>query len=52
MRLSPAHHEKIFQMIKAKDIAGAQELLHMHIQGAKELMLSTLSQEEQMISFG
>jgi DNA-binding GntR family transcriptional regulator len=52
MRLSPSHHEKLFQMIRAKDVAGAQELLYTHIQGAKELMLSTLSQEEQMISFG
>ena len=51
MRLSPVHHEKLFQMIKAKDVAGAQELLQEHIQGAKELMLSTLTQEEPMISF-
>jgi DNA-binding GntR family transcriptional regulator len=51
MRLSPVHHEKLFQMIVAKDVAGAQDLIHAHIQGAKELMLSTLSPEEHMISF-
>jgi len=39
--------EKVYQMIKMKDVAGAQELLDEHIQGAKELMLSTLLQREQ-----
>jgi DNA-binding GntR family transcriptional regulator len=52
MRLSPAQHEKIFQMIKIKDVAGAQNLLHEHIQGSKELMLSTLTRDEQMTSLG
>jgi DNA-binding GntR family transcriptional regulator len=51
MRLSPSHHEKLFQLIKSKDIEAAQELMKEHIQGAKELMLSTLSQGEQLISF-
>ena len=52
MRLSPLHHEKLYQMMKMKDVAGAQELLDEHIQGAKELMLSTLLQREEIISFG
>jgi DNA-binding GntR family transcriptional regulator len=52
LRLSPLHHEKLYQMMKMEDVAGAQELLDEHIQGAKELMLSTLLQREEIISFG
>jgi len=51
MRLSPIHHEKLFQLIKSKNIKEARDLMHDHIQSAKELMLSTLSQGEQRISF-
>jgi hypothetical protein len=42
MRLLPSKREKLFQMIKMRDVAGAQNLLHKRIQEAKETMLSTL----------
>ena len=51
MRLSPVHHEKLFQLIKSKNVKEAQDLMSEHIQSAKELMLLTLLQGEQILSF-
>jgi DNA-binding GntR family transcriptional regulator len=49
MRLSPVHHKKLFQMIKAKDVEGAQELLREHIQGAKEINLLSINRNGQTL---
>ena len=49
MRLSPVHHKKLFHMIKAKDVEGAQELLREHIQGAKEINLSSIKRNGQTL---
>jgi len=36
-------------MIKAKDVEGAQELLREHIQGAKEINLSSMKRNGQTL---
>ncbi len=51
MRLSPIHHEKLYQLMKSKNTKEAQDLMEEHIQSAKQVMLSTLSQGEERISF-
>jgi DNA-binding GntR family transcriptional regulator len=51
MRLSPIHHEKLYELMKSKKIKDAQDLMQEHIQSAKQLMLSTLSQGEERNSF-
>jgi len=48
--LTPPVHEKIFKMMKAKNVLGAQDILGEHINEAKEVMLSTLSKDEGLVS--
>lgn len=52
LSLTPSEHEKIFQMIKSKNVAGAQKILCKHIDEAKNVMMLTLSKDEGIISFG
>ncbi len=47
--LTPSQHEKLFQMIKKKNILGAKRILVEHIDQAKNIMLSTLSESEDVI---
>ena len=51
LSLTPSEHEKIFQMIKSKNVEGAQNILYKHIDEAKNVMMLTLSKEEDIISF-
>ena len=51
LSITPAEHEKIFQMIKAKNIFMAKKSLSKHIDEAKNVMLSTLTKEEDSISY-
>ena len=49
--VTPSEHEKIFQMIETRDIGGAKEILGKHVREAKNVMMMTLTKEEDVISF-
>jgi DNA-binding GntR family transcriptional regulator len=52
LSLTPSEHEKIFQMIKSKNVESAQKILCKHIEEAKNVMMLTLSKDAGIISFG
>jgi DNA-binding GntR family transcriptional regulator len=52
LSITPSEHEKIFKMIKSKNVKGAQEILFTHIDEAKNVMMLTLSKDNDLITFG